>query len=77
MSSLRVSAPLLDAYLSYFESKRQPFTIPGHKQRAARLDAGLGLVVDSDTPLYGGLDEIKLSNQVLKKAEALAATLWG
>ncbi len=77
MSSLRVSAPLLDAYLSYFESKRQPFTIPGHKQRAARLDAGLGLVVDSDTPLYGGLDEIKLSNQVLKKAEAIAATLWG
>jgi len=77
MSSLRVSAPLLNAYLSYFESKRLPFTIPGHKQRAARLDAGLGAVVDSDTPLYGGLDEIKLSNQVLKKAEALAATLWG
>ena len=77
MSSLRVSAPLLDAYLAYFESKRQPFTIPGHKQRASRLDAGLGAVVDSDTPLYGGLDEIKLTNQVLKKAEALAATLWG
>lgn len=76
MSSLRDSAPLLDAYLSYFESKRHPFTIPGHKQRAARLDAGLGLVVDSDTPLYGGLDEIKLTNQVLKKAEHLAATLW-
>ena len=77
MSSLRDSAPLLDAYLSYFESKRQPFTIPGHKQRASRLDAGLGLVVDSDTPLYGGLDEIKLTNQVLKEAEALAASLWG
>lgn len=77
MSSLRVSAPLLDAYLTYFESTRQPFTIPGHKQRASRLDAGLGLVVDSDTPLYGGLDEIKLTNQVLKEAEALAATLWG
>ena len=77
MSSLRDSAPLLDAYLSYFESKRHPFTIPGHKQRASRLDAGLGLVVDSDTPLYGGLDEIKLTNQVLKEAEALAASLWG
>lgn len=76
MSSLRDSAPLLDAYLSYFESNRHPFTIPGHKQRASRLDAGLGLVVDSDTPLYGGLDEIKLTNQVLKRAEALAATLW-
>ncbi len=77
MSDLRDSAPLLDAYLSYFESARTPFTIPGHKQRAARLDAGLGAVVDSDTPLYGGLDEIKLTNQTLKKAEALAAQLWG
>jgi len=77
MSSLRDSAPLLDAYLSYFEVKRHPFTIPGHKQRASGLDAGLGLVVDSDTPLYGGLDEIKLTNQVLKRAQLLAATLWG
>jgi lysine decarboxylase len=77
MSDLRDSAPLLDAYLSYFESARTPFTIPGHKQKASRLDAGLGSVVDSDTPLYGGLDEIKLTNQTLKKAEKLAAELWG
>ena len=77
MSDLRDSAPLLDAYLSYFESPRTPFTIPGHKQKAALLDAGLGAVVDSDTPLYGGLDEIKLTNQTLKKAEKLAAQLWG
>ena len=77
MSNLRDSAPLLDAYLSYFESARTPFTIPGHKQKTSALDAGLGAVVDSDTPLYGGLDEIKLTNQTLKKAEALAAKLWG
>ncbi len=77
MSSLRVSAPLLDAYLSYFEQARTPFTIPGHKQRASRLDADLGSIVDCDTPLYGGLDEIKLTNQCLKTAEKLAATLWG
>ncbi len=77
MSELRASAPLLDAYLSYFESQRTPFTIPGHKQRASRLDAGLGSVVDSDTPLYGGLDEIKLTNQVLRQSEGMAATLWG
>ena len=77
MSDLRDSAPLLDAYLSYFERARTPFTIPGHKQKASRLDAGLGSVVDSDTPLYGGLDEIKLTNQTLKKAEKLAAELWG
>ena len=77
MSELRDSAPLLDAYLSYFESERLPFTIPGHKQRASRLDAGLGAVVDSDTPLYGGLDEIKLTQGTLIKAEKLAATFWG
>jgi lysine decarboxylase len=34
-------------------------------------------LVDSDTPLYGGLDEIKLTNQTLKKAEKLAADFWG
>ena len=77
MSDLRDIAPLLDAYLSYFESARTPFTIPGHKQKASLLDAGLGAVVDSDTPLYGGLDEIKLTNQTLRKAEKLAADLWG
>ena len=77
MSELRDSAPLLDAYLSYFESERLPFTIPGHKQRASRIDVGLGAVVDSDTPLYGGLDEIKLTHGTLIKAEKLAAKLWG
>mgnify|MGYP000010454950 CR=1 FL=1 len=76
-SELRKSAPLLDAYLSYFETERTAFTIPGHKQRTSIIDAGLGAVVDSDTPLYGGLDEIKLTNKTLAKAEKLAAELWG
>jgi lysine decarboxylase len=74
---LRNIAPLLDAYLSYFERKRSPFTVPGHKQNASRLDAGLGALVDSDVPLYGGLDEIKLTNKVLARAEKLAADFWG
>ena len=74
---LRNIAPLLDAYLSYFEHNRSPFTIPGHKQKASRLDSGLGAVVDTDIPLYGGLDEIKLTNKVLAQAEMLAADLWG
>ncbi|CAB4541521.1 MAG: aminotransferase class V-fold PLP-dependent enzyme [Actinobacteria bacterium] len=77
MSELRENAPLLDSYLSYFESARTPFTIPGHKQRTSQIDADLGAVVDSDIPLYGGLDEIKLTNQTLRKAESLAAKLWG
>ncbi len=76
-SELRKSAPLLDAYLRYFESEKTPFTIPGHKQKAHRLDEGLGIVVDSDIPLYGGLDEIKLTNGTLQIAEELAAKLWG
>lgn len=76
-SELRSSAPLLDAYLSYFEGALTPFTIPGHKQRASQIDQGLGAVVDADIPLYGGLDEIKLTNQVLTQSEALAADLWG
>ena len=76
-SELRTSAPLLDAYLAYFEGDLTPFTIPGHKQRAAQIDQGLGAVVDTDIPLYGGLDEIKLTNQVLKASESLAAQLWG
>jgi lysine decarboxylase len=68
---------LLDAYLAYFEGDLTPFTIPGHKQRAAQIDQGLGALVDTDIPLYGGLDEIKLTNQVLKASESLAAQLWG
>lgn len=74
--NLRASAPLLDSYLTYLDDGNQPFTTPGHKQRAKFLDAGLGRVVDQDVPLYGGLDEIKLTRGVLEKAEALAAQLW-
>lgn len=77
MNSLRNGAPLLDAYLSYFEKSHTPFTIPGHKQKAGALDPDLGAIVDSDIPLYGGLDEIKLTNQTLLEAESLAAKLWG
>ena len=73
---LRQQAPLLDAYLSYFENSGLPFTIPGHKQKSEKLDSGLGAVVDGDTPLYGGLDEIKLTHGSLKRAEKMAADLW-
>ena len=77
MSLLRDNAPLLDAYLAYFENTGTPFTIPGHKQKAAALDPDLGTLVDGDIPLYGGLDEMKVTRQTLGKAEKLAAQLWG
>ena len=77
ISNLRAMAPLLDSYIAYLDDGNQPFTTPGHKQRAALLDPDLGRVVDLDVPLYGGLDEIKLSRGVLEQAENLAAKFWG
>lgn len=77
MHEVRASAPLLDSYLSYLDDGNQPFTTPGHKQRAKLLDSDLGRVVDQDVPLYGGLDEIKLSRGLLEQAEGLAAQFWG
>jgi len=74
---IRSHAPLLDSYLTYLESARHPFTIPGHKQRAGKLDSDLGRVVDHDVPLFGGLDEIKLTHGTLLEAESLAAQFWG
>ncbi len=73
---LRLHAPLLDAYLRYFEDGITSFSTPGHKQQAALLDLGLGKVVDADIPLYGGLDEMKLTNGTLAAAEKLAAECW-
>lgn len=77
MHEVRANAPLLDSFLSYLDDGNQPFTTPGHKQRAALLDADLGRVVDQDVPLYGGLDEIKLTRGLLEHAEGLAAQFWG
>jgi len=76
MGNIRAQAPLLNSYLSYLEEGNQPFTIPGHKQRAALLDPDLGKVVDTDVPLCGGLDETKLTKGVLAEAEGLAAKFW-
>lgn len=76
MHEVRANAPLLDSYLSYLDDGNQPFTTPGHKQRARLLDADLGRIVDQDVPLYGGLDEIKLTRGLLERAEKLAADCW-
>ena len=70
---LRGDAPLLDAWLRFYEQRPTPFTIPGHKQRTDLV----GDVVAGDAPLYAGLDTMKLTTGVLTEAEARAARLWG
>ena len=70
---LRDDAPLLDAWLRFYEHGPTPFTIPGHKQRTDLV----GDVVAGDAPLYAGLDTMKLTAGVLTEAEARAARLWG
>jgi lysine decarboxylase len=70
-------APLLAAFLAAASRGDTPFCVPGHKNRARELDAGLGLVADADVPLFAGLDTMKLTGGVLPRAEALAARLWG
>jgi arginine decarboxylase len=70
---LRADAPLLDAYLSFLDRRKAPFTIPGHKGRTDLV----GRVVDGDVPLFGGLDTMKQEHGVLADAEGRAARLWG
>lgn len=70
-------APLMQAWARFASSDSAPFTIPGHKRRAGRLDPDLGRLLDADVPLYGGLDTVKLTGGVLAEAERRAADLWG
>jgi arginine decarboxylase len=65
------------AWRAFVESGAAPFTIPGHKRRAAALDPGLQRLLDADVPLYGGLDTVKLAGGVLEHGERLGAELWG
>jgi arginine decarboxylase len=70
---LRADAPLLDAYLTFLDRSKTPFTIPGHKGRTDLV----GRVVAGDVPLYAGLDTMKQERGVLADAESRAARLWG
>ena len=74
---LRDDAPLLDAYLTTLESHPTPFTVPGHKRQGALLDDGLGMLVDRDVQLYGGLDTVKLTKGNLANAERRMAEYYG
>jgi lysine decarboxylase len=70
-------APLFAAWRRFAEADVAPFTIPGHKRRAAGLDASLGRLLDADVPLHGGADTMQLRAGVLREAERRAAGLWG
>lgn len=70
-------APLLDAWQRFAASDVAPFTIPGHKRRAGRISPRLGRLLDSDVPLFGGLDTIKDAAGTLAAAERRGAQLWG
>ncbi|HEU4677002.1 MAG TPA: hypothetical protein VFS29_13480 [Motilibacteraceae bacterium] len=70
-------APLFAAWRRFAAADVAPFTIPGHKRRAAMLHPDLGRLLDADVPLYGGADTVKLTAGVLAEAEGRAARLWG
>jgi lysine decarboxylase len=76
-SSAVGETPLLDAYVAALDAPSTPFSVPGHKRRAALLDHRLGRATDSDVPLFGGLDTMKLTDDTLERAEQRAAVLWG
>ena len=69
----QADAPLAGAAERFLADPGAPFTTPGHK-RAAWLGDGL---LAHDLPLAGGADDGRLSNDLLGRAEALAAELWG
>lgn len=75
-ASVELDAELLSRW-HRFRGTHHPFTIPGHQGLAGRLDATLGALLDSDVPLYGGLDSVKLSADRLAAAERRAADAWG
>ena len=70
---LRRHAALFDAWLTFDDRVRRPFTLPGHKQRTDLL----GDLVAGDIPLYAGLDTMKLAHGRLAAAERAAASWWG
>jgi arginine decarboxylase len=66
-------APLADAVDRFLADPGTTFTVPGHK-RAAGIAGPLLL---QDLPLVSGADDSRLGDDVLGRAERLAAGLWG
>lgn len=70
------AAPLLDGWQRFHDSDAASFTVPGHKRRAGTIWPTLGRLLDSDVPLFGGIDTIKDAAVALAGAEGLGAELW-
>jgi lysine decarboxylase len=70
-------APLFAAWQRAVDADLASFTIPGHKRQADQLAPELARFFDSDIPLYGGLDTVKLDAAVVTAAEAAGARYWG
>jgi lysine decarboxylase len=70
-------APLLAAWRRALDGDVVPFTVPGHKRRAGAVWPTLGRAVDTDVPLYAGLDTMKRAAGTLTAAEKRGAELWG
>ena len=65
--------PLYDAYSRFLANAGTPFTVPGHKRNPDLVDALLAL----DVPQYGGVEDRRVSQHYLVRAERLAGELWG
>ncbi len=72
-AELRGDAPLFDAYLRAVSEPRTPFIIPGHKGRRDLI----GDLAAWDSPLYGGVDDVKQRGGYLDEAERRAARAFG
>lgn len=69
-------APLLAAWRRAVDGDLAPFTVPGHKRRAGSVWPTLGRALDSDVPLYAGLETMKRAAATLAGAERKGAALW-
>jgi lysine decarboxylase len=66
-------APLAEAVEAFLADPGTSFTVPGHK-RDTRL---AGPLAGLDLPLVSGAEDSRMSGGVLRRAEAMAADLWG
>jgi arginine decarboxylase len=66
-------APLADASRAFLAAGVASFTTPGHGRHPDLADALLAL----DLPLSTGADDLRLTADVLGRAQALAASAWG